>query len=185
MGVELIRHRFTTKEYYQMIEAGILTEQDRVELIEGEIVEMSPVGFRHAAMVKRLIKVLSPHIDDNVILGVQDPIHLPNNSEPEPDVVLVRARDDFYDQGHPEPEDILLVIEVSESSFGYDFDVKIPLYGQVGIPEAWIVNLQDDELLVYTQPSEIGYKQQLRLRKGDEVSPPALPIPLPVADILI
>ncbi|MDX1475940.1 MAG: Uma2 family endonuclease [Reinekea sp.] len=184
MSVDVVRHRFKTKEYYQMINVGILTENDRVELINGEIVEMSPIGFRHAACVDRLNELFTP-LKKQKIIRVQNPIHLAPNSEPEPDIAIVQRRADFYVKGHPEPEDILLVIEVAESSFGYDFDVKIPLYGQVGIPEAWIVNLQDDELLVYTQPSEIGYKQQLRLQKGDEVSPQVLSFSLSVADILV
>jgi Uma2 family endonuclease len=146
---------------------------------------MSPVGFRHAACVKRLIETLTKYKGSDVLLDVQNPIHLPENSEPEPDIVLMRARDDFYIEGHPEPEDILLVIEVSETSFGYDFDVKIPLYGKSGILEAWLVDLQRNELLVFTQPAEIGYKQQLRLQKGDVASPQALSFSLPVADILV
>jgi len=185
MAVELVRHRFTTKEYYQMIDAGIFTENDRVELIEGEIVEMAAIGFHHAACVNRINKVLNGICGDDIIVSVQNPIHLTGHSEPEPDIALLRARDDFYVEGHPEPEDILLVIEVSETSFGYDFDVKIPLYGKAGILEAWIVDLQRNELLVFTQPAEIGYKQQLRLQKGDTVSPQALSFTLPVADILV
>ena len=184
MAIELVRHRFTVEEYYQMIGAGVFTEDDRVELIEGEIIEMAAIGFHHAACVKRLNRLLSANIGEDVILGVQDPIHLSGTSEPEPDIVLVRARDDFYIEGHPEPEDILLLIEVSETSLGYDFDVKIPLYGKSGILEAWIVDLQRNELLVFTQPADIGYKQQLRLRKGDTISSQALSFTMPVADIL-
>jgi Uma2 family endonuclease len=127
MSVQLLRRAFTVQEYHQMTRAGILTEDDRVELIEGEIVRMSPLGRRHAACVKRLLRLLDRGVGEGAIVGTQDPIRLGEQSEPQPDLALLQPRPDFYAQGHPGPQDILLVVEVMERSAGYDREVKVPL----------------------------------------------------------
>src|SRR5919106_2349460 len=116
MSVQVLRRRFTVDEYYRMAEAGILHEDDRIELIEGEIVEMSPIGSRHAACVKRLIGLFSRQVGpESATLGVQDPIHLGEYSEPQPDIALIHPRPDFYVSAHPGPADILLLIEVADT----------------------------------------------------------------------
>ncbi len=148
----LKKRLFNVTEYHKMAEAGILTERDRVELIAGEIVSMSPIGYRHAAIVKRLNDLLGSRFGERVIRGIQDPIILDNQSEPQPDVVLLRPRDDYYATGHPQPEDIYLLIEVAETSISYDRDVKIPLYACAGIQEVWLINLGDNCLEVYRSP---------------------------------
>ena len=130
MAVELRRYRFTTTEYDRMAEAGVLGEDDRVELIEGEILEMSPMGRRHAACVDRLTRLLVRGVGDAAIVRVQNPIVLSDHNEPQPDLALLRPRVDFYTAEHPGPEDALLVVEVSDSSVEYDRQIKVPLYAQ-------------------------------------------------------
>src|SRR5437870_5978990 len=137
MAVEIAKRCFNVAEYYRMAEAGILTEEDHVELIDGEIVAMSPVGSRHAACVKRLNRILGRRVGDLVVVGVQDPIGLDDYSEPEPDISLLRPRADFYSEAHPIPSDVLMIIEVADSSDLYDREVKVPLYARAGIPETW------------------------------------------------
>jgi hypothetical protein len=141
MGVQLARRLFTVAEYHKMAEAGILSEDDRVELLEGEIVAMSPIGSRHAGTVKRLLDQFIPlQGARRVILSVQDPIRLGEYSEPQPDLALLRPRADFYASSHPGPEDVLLIIEVADQSAAVDREVKVPLYARWGIPEVcwWI-----------------------------------------------
>jgi Uma2 family endonuclease len=134
MGVQVQRRLFTVEEYHRMAEAGILSEDDRVELIEGELVTMSPIGSRHAACVARLTALLFP-VGGRGILWVQNPIRLGARSEPQPDVALLRYRPDFYASAHPGPEDVLLVVEVAETSADADRSLKIPLYARYGIPK--------------------------------------------------
>ena len=119
MAVVLQTHRFTVDDYHRMVEAGILSENDRVELLAGAIIEMSPIGPLHAGTVKRLLRVFSSRLGDRAIVGVQDPILLPaEDSEPQPDIALLQARADFYTQAHPEAADVYLVIEVADTSRG-------------------------------------------------------------------
>ncbi|AFZ50774.1 Uma2 family endonuclease [Dactylococcopsis salina] len=148
----LEKRLFNVKEYHQMAEAGILTDRDRVELITGEIIPMSPIGFRHVATVKRLNDVLGNRLKDQVILGIQDPIALDEQSEPQPDVVLLHPRSDYYATRHPQPHEIYLLIEVAESSINYDRSVKIPLYARAGIREVWLIDLNENCLEVYRNP---------------------------------
>jgi Uma2 family endonuclease len=130
-----------------------LSAQDRIELIEGEVIYMSPIGSRHAACVKRLNALLSKLLADQVIISIQDPIQLSNFSEPEPDVALLRPRDDFYASHLPTPSDVLLIIEVADTSIEYDQHTKLPLYARSGIPEVWILDLHNSTVTIYTQPS--------------------------------
>jgi Uma2 family endonuclease len=125
--VRVEKRRFSVHEYHRMAEVGILSEDDRVELIEGEILEMSPIGSRHAACVDRLNRLLNGFADLSAIVRVQSPILLDVNSEPEPDISLLRPSDDFYAGGHPTPGDVLLLIEVADTSVERDLEVKLPL----------------------------------------------------------
>jgi Uma2 family endonuclease len=185
MLTEASHRLFTVDEYEQMAAAGILGEDDRLELIGGEIIEMSPISVPHAVCVKKLNRLFSWHLGDRVIVGVQDPIRLDNRSEPQPEVVLLRPRADFYAQGHPEPEDIILVIEVAETSIQFDRQVKIPLYSQVGIEETWLVDLRRKSIEVYRGPAANGYTKTMRLRPDDTISPLAFPeLVLKVSDVL-
>jgi Uma2 family endonuclease len=168
------RRLFTSAEYHAMAEAGILSEDERVELIAGEIVRMAPIGSRHAGCVKRLNRGLS-RLGDRALVSVQDPIALGPSQEPEPDLALLRPREDDYTRSHPTPAEILLVIEVADFSLDYDRTVKIPLYAQAGIPEAWLVNLLQREIQVFRQPSDNGYREVGTLHPGDRLSPQAFP----------
>jgi Uma2 family endonuclease len=144
--------QLTSTEYYGMIESGIIREGERVELILGQIFTMAAKGTRHTVSTTRLITELPMLIQRRAIVRCQDPISLPNNSEPEPDIVIARLRSDEYVNTHPSPEDIILVIEVADSSIKFDRDTKAPLYAAAGISEYWIVNLIDNRLEIYRQP---------------------------------
>lgn len=175
MTVDATRRVFSVDEYRRMGEAGILTEDDRVELIEGEIVQRTPVGSRHAACVARLTRVLAGTIGDRAIVWVQNPIRLSDLSEPEPDLALLRARDDFYASAHPGPEAVLLVIEVGDSSRSFDADTKAPLYARHGIPELWLVDLETGRVTVHRDPSPDGYRSVEPKTGNDPLSPEAFP----------
>src|SRR5262247_3069789 len=142
MAVALRRYRFTVDEYERLAQARVLTQTDRVELLDGEIVEMTPIGDRHASVVARLTSLFSKYLGDRSIVWVQNPIQLRVvRSMPQPDVVLVRPRADFYAAGKPGPDDVLLLIEVMDTSAESDRGVKLPLYARAGIPEAWLLDL--------------------------------------------
>jgi Uma2 family endonuclease len=153
MAIEVARRRFTVVEYHRMGEAGILREGDRVELIDGEIVEMTPIGSRHASCVKRLNQLFVRALGDRAVVSVQDPIAIPPESEPQPDLALLRPRADFYAGGHPGPADVLLVVEVADTSAPFDRGVKIPLYARAGITEVWLVDLTTDTVEVLRRSS--------------------------------
>ncbi len=174
MSVQVQRRLFTVEEYHRMAEAGILSEDDRVELIEGELIAMSPIGSRHAAAVARLTALLS-RIGGWGIVWVQNPVRLGPHSEPQPDVALLRYRPDFYASAHPGPEDVLLIVEVAETSADYDRTVKIPLYARHGIPEAWLVDLTEEHVEIYRQPGPEGYRGRRIARRGETVSPILIP----------
>jgi len=153
MSVAVSRRLFSVEEYHEMADCGILTEADRVELLDGEIVAMSPIGSRHAACVKRLNGILTKSLPSQVVVSVQDPIHLGPRSEPQPDLALLKPRTDFYANAHPGPKDVLLIVEVAETSAESDRKLKLPLYAKAGIPEVWIWELSSKRVEVYPQPA--------------------------------
>ncbi len=176
---------FTTAEYHAMAEAGIFAEDERIELIGGEIVRMTPIGSQHAGCVKSLNRLLIRGLGDRALVGVQDPIFLDDVSEPQPDVAVLRSRDDSYRSAHPRPADVLLVVEVADSSLQYDRTVKLPHYAKAGIPEAWLVRLGDSSIEVHSNPAATGYQEMRTLHAGDNLSPQAFPdLVLPVGEIL-
>jgi len=185
MPLTMVHHRFTLDDYDQMIEHGILTENDRVELIRGEILAKMPISDQHVACVNRLNRLLGRKVGDDAIVSIQNPIRLAD-SEPEPDVVLLRPRQDFYASGKPRPADVLLVVEVADTTLEYDREVKRSLYAEAGIAEYWIVNLSEDCLEVYRQPRPDGtYRDVQTVRRGQQVEITALPGQgLAVAEIL-
>jgi Uma2 family endonuclease len=142
----------TSVEYYQMMESGIIREGERVELILGQIFTMAAKGTRHTVSTTKLLKELLGLVEDRAVIRCQDPITLPNNSEPEPDIVIARLRLDDYINSHPSPADISLVIEVADSTIKFDLETKAPLYAAAGISEYWIFNLIDNRLEIYRQP---------------------------------
>jgi Uma2 family endonuclease len=175
MAILQPHYRFTRAEYHRMVEAGILHEDSPVELIEGEIIEVSPIGRRHRSCVDRLNDLFVPLVREAAIVRIQSSLVLGERSEPEPDVVLLRRRADFYGQADETPADVLLVVEVADSSEGYDRLTKAPLYARYGISEYWIVNLNRDQVVVYRDPAPHGYATTRVARRGESISPLAFP----------
>jgi Uma2 family endonuclease len=185
MSLQYEKRFFNAAEYYRMAEAGVLSPDDRVELIEGEIVRMSPVGSRHAACVRRLDALLNREVGHVAQVGVQSPIRLSDFSEPQPDIALLNPRNDFYANAHPTPADVLLIIEVSETSVEYDRGIKLPLYARAEIPQVLIVNIPGDVIESYGEPLNGAYHKFMRVQRGESVD--ILPIPnlsLPVDVVL-
>ncbi len=175
MLAQVQRKTFTADEYHRMIKTGILGEDDRLELIRGEIVYMAPIGSHHAACVKRLNRLFVRTLSEMVIVGVHDPVGIGEDSEPEPDIALLKPRPDFYAEGHPRPGDVFLIVEVADTSLESDRREKLPLYAGAGIGEVWIVNLRDACVEVYTEPSGSGYRGIRIVRKGSAIAPEAFP----------
>lgn len=175
MSVELLRKKITVQDYRKMTESGIINEKDRVELIRGEIVEMSPIGTRHAAYVRRLNTLFSGKLSGRAIVDIQNPVELDDTSEPQPDVALLQPRADFYILGHPQPRDILLIIEVADTTVKYDREVKIPLYAEDGIVEVWLVDINGQSIEVYREPTPNGYQNVRQLGRGASLSILAFP----------
>lgn len=157
MTAPVLKRRFTVDDFQQMGRTGILTEDDRVELIEGEVVQMSPIGSRHAACVGRLTRLFGRAVGDRAIVWVQNPVDLGKSSEVHPDLALLRPRPDFYAPRHPTSTDVLLLVEVAATSEDYDRDVKLPLYARAGIPEVWLVDLQKDRVEIHRKPMGQSY----------------------------
>jgi Uma2 family endonuclease len=168
------RHRWTVAEYHKMAEVGLLNEDARVELIEGDIIEMAPIGSGHGGKVKRFIHLFSRLLGDTAIVAAQDPVVLGKRSELQPDIAILRWRDDFYESAHPGPEDILLVVEVADTTARYDRKIKVPLYARHGIPEVWLLDLQQQVLEIYRNPEQ-GKYQHIEHLRSDQVAPLHLP----------
>lgn len=164
------RHSITAREYERMIESGVFEEDARLELIEGEIVEISPLGSLHAAVVDRLAELFSESLGRRVNIRVQSPILLGDLSQPQPDLALLKWRDDFYKDALPTPADVLLVVEVADTSVEYDRKLKLPIYARAGVAEVWIVNLPDEMIETYARPSGDVYEVSARRGRGEEVS---------------
>jgi Uma2 family endonuclease len=168
------RHKLSTDDYHKMGEAGILREDDRVELIEGELIEMAPIRSRHAGTVSRIDRLLYEARQNTIIWG-QYPISLPPDNEPQPDIMLLAPRSDDYINALPTAQEVLLLIEVADSSLEYDRDTKIPIYARHGIPEIWLFDLRNSTLSIYLDPSPNGYRKLLNPVKTEVVSPSLLP----------
>ena len=153
-----------------MGEAGIFKQSDRLELIAGEIIEMSPIGLRHAACVRRLGTLFNQKLAGGAIVDSQNPVVLNNTSEPQPDVALLKLNADFYETAHPRPVDCFLLVEVADSTINYDREVKIPLYAKNGIIEAWVIDVNGEAIEVYRQPGVNGYQFFNRFIRGQTVT---------------
>jgi Uma2 family endonuclease len=151
------RHRLTVSDYYRMAEVGILAPDARVELIDGEIIDMPPPGSLHAATVRLLQQVLSRKLEDRATVIAQDPVRLGEHSEPQPDLAVLRHREDLYRERHPQPADVFLVVEVAVSSLRFDRVTKQSLYAAHGIPEFWIVDLRAQRLIRHRVPRQGSY----------------------------
>jgi Uma2 family endonuclease len=185
MSGTVIRKRFTADEYQLMGRAGILSEDDRVELIDGEIVSMTPIGNRHVACVSRANRELVRAVGESAIVQPQGPIRLGRYNEPEPDLVLLRPRSDFYASRSREPGDIILVIEIAESSLEYDRNVKAPLYAAAGIPEYWLADLNSNLVTRYSSPDAGTYRAVEQLRRGQSIAPLQLPECVIAVEVLL
>ena len=179
------RYRFDVHQYRAMTEAGILTKEDRVELIDGEIVAMSGIGPEHVASVNIGAELLFAGVRRRAIVSVQNPIELSDRHRPEPDIALLRRRGDFYRSEMAGPDDVFLIIEVADSSLEYDLQVKLALYARFGVPETWIANIRARTIEVYSNPVDGEYTERRTFRHGQTVTPAAFPdIALPVSDVI-
>jgi len=186
MAVVLKTRRFTVDEYHRMGEAGIFAEGDRIELLAGEIVEMSPIGPLHAGTVGRLTALFSARLGPEVLVWVQNPLLLrTEDSEPQPDVALLHPRPDFYTRSHPEAQDVYLVIEVADTSVVADREVKFPIYAKAGVPEAWLLDVATQRLEVHRHPTPDGYQDVYSLPRGESIAPQALPHLVLTVDTLL
>jgi Uma2 family endonuclease len=172
MATEIVKRRFTVDEYQKMGQAGILRERDRVELIDGEIIEMSPIGRSHCACVIAATELFGKSFVGRALLSVQNPLKLDDKTEPEPDVVVLKPSRDCYRTVDPSPRNDFLLL-VADSSLSYDLHVKTPRYAQAGIPEVWIEDLGNEALLVFRDPSGENYQTT-------RTSTPSLPSPFPM-----
>ena len=177
---------FTRREYYAMGKAGIFGHEERLELFEGEIIVMVPPGIWHLTRVDRLNHVFMPlGTQRRAIVRVQNPSVMTQFSEFQPDITLLAFRDDFYGSRNPRPQDILLLVEVADSSLRYDRNSKLPRYAEYGVPEVWIANLRDNRIESYTDPSPEGYLTTRIYQRGDTISPTAFPdFQIAVSDII-
>ena len=175
MAVELQRWRFTVDDYYRMAQAGIFNEDDRVELLDGAIIEMPPIGPLHAGDVDGAAQIFFEAFRDVAQVRVQNPVRLNQYSEPQPDLALLQPRADFYRTRHPGPTDVYLLVEVADTSAEIDRRVKLPLYARAGVPEVWLLNLNLDAILVHRDPSPEGYRTVQTLRRGERLAPLAFP----------
>jgi Uma2 family endonuclease len=171
----VVKKLFTVDEYYRMWDAGILPENKRFELIRGEILEMPPALPPHSGGVIRLTTLFTSRLGNAIFLSAQNPSRIDNMSEPVPDVTLLKPRSDFYAKSHPTPSDVLLVIEVSNTSVRFDTKVKAPLYAEAGIREYWILNIPKNGLEVRSEPVSGVYTRLEILKRGQTVSPQASP----------
>ena len=179
------RRKFNVVEYYCMADAGILDEDDRVELIRGEIIEMPPIGPGHASKVDRLTAHFVTAFAGRANVRIQNPLRLGPRDEPVPDLLLLKPRADFYAERHPMPEDVLLLIEVSDTSLSYDRNTKLPLYAESGVPEVWILDLKRGEIHAYSHPLEKRYRDVRIAGRGARIGPLAFSdIELAADDIL-
>jgi Uma2 family endonuclease len=185
MAVQFRRRRFTVAQYHHMAETGLLSEDDRVELIDGEVVELTPIGRRHAAAVVRLTRACYESIGRRAVISPQNPVELDQHGEPQPDLLLLRPRADDYAAAQPTASDVLLLVEVADSSLEYDRQVKLPLYARANIPEVWVEDLVHDVVEVHRDPGPEGYRSVRLVRRGETIQPLAFPdVDIPVDAIL-
>jgi Uma2 family endonuclease len=178
-------HRFNVKEYYRMAETGVLPPGVRVELLDGKVIDMSPIGPFHGGVTEYLTEVFAAASKGRWRTRVQNALHLDDHSEPQPDLVLAKPIAESYKRRHPRPEEVYLLIEVSDSTLETDQEDKVPAYGRAGIPEVWIVNLNELTVEIYREPNFTGYGSKTILQAGDQAVPLAFPdVIVDVAELL-
>jgi hypothetical protein len=169
------KHRFSTDDYHRMAEAGVLRPDTRVELLNGQIIDRSPIGPFHGGVVNRLIRLFNTGSGGRWLVSAQNLIRLDDYSEPEPDLMLLKPEPGDYTRHHPGPNDVYLLLEVSDTTLAFDRGEKLSAYGRAGIPEVWIVNLVDETIAVHREPHFTGYGSCKVLRAGDHASPARFP----------
>ncbi len=180
------RLRFKVDEYYKMIELGMLKDYEKAEIIDGELIQKMPIGKKHSAVVEKLNEVLRDRLGKSVSLRNQPPVRFGDYNEPEPDLAILKRREDFYAERKPVPEDVLLLIEVSDATLKYDRDTKLTLYAEAEIPEVWIVNLQNNLIEIHQKP-HIGIYQLTKIfKRGEQIVSEILPdLKLAVDEVLL
>jgi Uma2 family endonuclease len=176
--MQIVRRKFTVTDYHRMVDAGILHPKDRVELINGEIIEMAPIDSVHVANVHRINQLFVERAAGKLIVSVQSPVHLGEHSEPEPDIALLRYRDDFYRDELPTAEDVRLVIEVAKSSLAFDRSTKCTLYARHGIPVYWLVDPEAKTITKFSAPAESGYRESEVFSTQDTIDSPLGSMPV-------
>lgn len=185
MSAQPQRYYFSVDDYYRIAEAGVFPIDARVELIDGEVVEMFSIGNRHIGSVIRLTTLLSRKVGASALVSVQNSVRLNDFSEPQPDIALLKPRKDFYSNAHPTPADVLLIIEIADTSVNFDRRVKLPLYARAGIPETWMMVLPKDQIEIHSQPVNGKYQKVQRLKRGKSlVSPTVAGLSFSVAELL-
>ena len=175
MATETTKRLFTVHDYHRMVDAGILAEDDRVELIRGEILAMSPIGPPHNGAIIRATQSLVRIVGDRALVGIQGSIRLDEYDEPQPDIYLLRPKDDFYTSRHAGPADILLIVEVADSSLAFDRTIKMQLYAETGVPEYWVADIRNDRILVHAGLQDNAYSVVRQSGRGDLITPELLP----------
>lgn len=183
MSTQTQKRLFTVAEYHKMAEVGILPERG-VELINGEIINMSPIGTKHAAMVDKLLRLLAVVVPEDVVLRIQNPFLANDLSEPEPDICLVKFRPDYYESSLPQGQDILLIIEVADTTFTYDNKVKRALYAQSGVPEYWVLDLNKQQIHVYWEIFDQAYQKNKVVKSGEWIEVQMLSVQIETKKIL-
>jgi Uma2 family endonuclease len=174
--MQLLTHKFDVEQYQQMGKAGIFHPESRLELIQGEIIPMTPIGLKHSVTINRTASFLYSKVQSSGVISIQNSIRLPDYSEPQPDIVILKPREDFYEEKFPQAEDVLLLIEVADSSLKYDRTTKLSLYSEYGILEYWIANLERNILEIYRQPQGKSYLKRTLI---DSATIPFAPIAFP------
>ncbi len=181
----IARRRFTVAEYERMAEAGVFGPDERIELLDGEVVEMAPIGPPHSSRVDRCNAYVGRAFGVGVIIRVQNPLHLSDLSMPEPDLTVLGHRDDFYGTRHPTVADVLLLIEVGDTSARFDREVKLPLYATAAVVEVWLLDVKARTVSVCTDPHEGTYRSIVQVGPGEILRPIALPnAAIAAADVL-
>lgn len=175
MNLQTMRRFITVNEYHQMGETGIFKEDEHLELIDGEIINMTPIGFRHASCVDRLNELFVTHLSGKAIVRVQNPVYLNEYSELEPDIAITKRYEKAYITKHPEPKDIYLIVEVADTSINFDREVKVPLYAKAGIIEVWLVDLNENSIEIYQKPVNEKYCAICKKYGAEIVSPLSFP----------
>jgi Uma2 family endonuclease len=170
MSAPLPRHKLNLTDYHRMIEAGIFTPEQRIELLEGELFDMAPIGPAHSGTTNYLTRLFFQAVGDKAIVSVQNPIMLGDNSEPQPDLCLLCSREDFYEKSHPAATDVLLLIEIADTSASADRAYKIPLYARHGIPEVWLIDVKRQQLEIHRQPEQGQYRQVYLAQPNERIA---------------